>query len=72
LLLNYLIRNGSERAVTSAREHSYDLRQLESYQFIDEFGKDQGINGMLNYIATLLKNKFQKVLLSIIILTYLV
>ncbi|XP_054481779.1 clathrin interactor 1-like [Anoplopoma fimbria] len=44
LLLAYLIRNGSERVVTSAREHIYDLRSLENYHFIDENGKDQGIN----------------------------
>ncbi|XP_061580919.1 clathrin interactor 1a isoform X2 [Cololabis saira] len=44
LLLSHLIRNGSERVVTSAREHLYDLRSIESYHFIDENGKDQGIN----------------------------
>ncbi|XP_035267023.1 clathrin interactor 1a isoform X1 [Anguilla anguilla] len=44
LLLAYLIRNGSERVVTSAREHIYDLRSIESYHCIDENGKDQGIN----------------------------
>uniref|UniRef100_A0A3Q3E1M5 Clathrin interactor 1b n=1 Tax=Labrus bergylta TaxID=56723 RepID=A0A3Q3E1M5_9LABR len=44
LLLAYLIRNGSERVVTSAREHIYDLRSLENYNLIDENGKDQGIN----------------------------
>ncbi|XP_055677102.1 uncharacterized protein LOC129786246 [Lutzomyia longipalpis] len=44
LLLNYLVRNGSERVVTSAREHIYDLRSLENYSFMDENGKDQGIN----------------------------
>ncbi|KAI4880155.1 hypothetical protein NFI96_031176 [Prochilodus magdalenae] len=44
LLLAYLVRNGSERVVTSAREHLYDLRSIESYHFIDENGKDQGIN----------------------------
>ncbi|KAJ8254701.1 hypothetical protein GJAV_G00196210 [Gymnothorax javanicus] len=44
LLLSYLIRNGSERVVTSAREHIYDLRSIESYHYIDENGKDQGIN----------------------------
>ncbi|XP_056373325.1 clathrin interactor 1 [Hyla sarda] len=44
LLLAYLIRNGSERVVTSAREHIYDLRSLENYHFVDEGGKDQGIN----------------------------
>ncbi|XP_064629885.1 clathrin interactor 1-like isoform X10 [Lineus longissimus] len=44
LLLSYLIKNGSERVVTSAREHLYDLRSLEGYTFTDEFGKDQGLN----------------------------
>uniref|UniRef100_H3B7A7 Clathrin interactor 1 n=1 Tax=Latimeria chalumnae TaxID=7897 RepID=H3B7A7_LATCH len=44
LLLAYLIRNGSERVVTSAREHIYDLRSLENYHFVDESGKDQGVN----------------------------
>ncbi|CAG0920046.1 unnamed protein product [Notodromas monacha] len=44
VVLAYLLRNGSERVVTSAREHIYDLRTLENYSFVDEQGKDQGIN----------------------------
>lgn len=44
LLLDYLIKNGSERVVTSAREHIYDLRSLENYTFVDDNGKDQGVN----------------------------
>nr|CAI5846553.1 unnamed protein product [Callosobruchus analis] len=44
LVLHYLIKNGSERVVTSAREHIYDLRSLENYTFIDDVGKDQGVN----------------------------
>lgn len=44
LVLNYLVRNGSERVVTSSREHIYDLRGLENYTYVDEYGKDQGIN----------------------------
>uniref|UniRef100_A0A0B6ZXP1 ENTH domain-containing protein n=1 Tax=Arion vulgaris TaxID=1028688 RepID=A0A0B6ZXP1_9EUPU len=44
VLLNYLIKNGSERVVTSTREHIYDLKGLENYSFIDEQGKDQGLN----------------------------
>ncbi|XP_076851229.1 clathrin interactor 1a [Brachyhypopomus gauderio] len=44
LLLAYLVRNGSERVVTSTREHLYDLRSIESYHCIDENGKDQGVN----------------------------
>lgn len=39
------MRNGSERVVTSAREHIYDLRSLENYTHIDEMGRDQGVNG---------------------------
>ncbi|KAI1292520.1 Clathrin interactor 1 [Halotydeus destructor] len=56
ILLNYLVRNGSERVVTSSREHVYDLRSLENYTFIDEMGKDQGINvrhrakGLIDFI----------------------
>merc|ERR1712142_1203805 len=38
------VKNGSERVVTSAREHIYDLRSLENFTFVDENGKDQGIN----------------------------
>ncbi|RUS75093.1 hypothetical protein EGW08_017147, partial [Elysia chlorotica] len=44
ILLTYLIKNGSERVVTSTREHIYDLRGLENYSFTDEQGKDQGLN----------------------------
>ena len=44
LLLNYLLRNGSERVVTSAREHMYDLKSFVNFSYVDELGKDQGIN----------------------------
>ncbi|CAG0885711.1 unnamed protein product [Darwinula stevensoni] len=44
VVLQYLLRNGSERVVTSSREHVFDLRSLENYSFIDEQGKDQGLN----------------------------
>nr|CAH7757265.1 unnamed protein product [Callosobruchus chinensis] len=44
LVLHYLVKNGSERVVTSAREHIYDLRSLENYTYIDDVGKDQGVN----------------------------
>ncbi|XP_026081094.1 clathrin interactor 1-like [Carassius auratus] len=44
LLLAYLIRNGSERVITSAREHLFDLRSIDSYHYVDENGKDQGVN----------------------------
>lgn len=44
ILLDYLLKNGSERFVQEAREKAYELRRLESYKYIDEKGKDQGIN----------------------------
>ncbi|EFP12881.1 CRE-RSD-3 protein [Caenorhabditis remanei] len=44
ILLDYLLKNGSERFVQEAREKTYELRRLESYKYIDEKGKDQGIN----------------------------
>lgn len=44
IVLNYLLRNGSDRVVNGAREHVYELRTLENFQFVDEMGKDQGIN----------------------------
>ena len=54
LLLTYLVKNGSERVVTSTREHIYDLRSLENYTYTDEYGKDQGINGTYIIIILLL------------------
>lgn len=44
LVVSYLLRNGSERFVTSAREHVNDLRALQNFTFHDEHGKDQGVN----------------------------
>ena len=55
LLLAYLVKNGSERVVSSAREHTYDMRQLESYTFTDEHNRDQGING---WYTILIGNSF--------------
>ncbi|VDM09340.1 unnamed protein product [Wuchereria bancrofti] len=43
-LLHYLLKNGSERVVSNARDHLFEMRTLESYKFIDEKGKDQGLN----------------------------
>ena len=63
ILLEHLLKNGSERVIGSARDHAFQvripyptlfgkqyrlqLRSLESYKFTDEKGKDQGINGEL-------------------------
>lgn len=42
-LLEYLICNGSERAVEDARDHMYQLRSLGDFQYSHE-GTDHGIN----------------------------
>lgn len=44
VLLNYLVKNGHERVVTSSREHIYDLKGLKNYTFTDDTGKDCGVN----------------------------
>ncbi|KAJ3045446.1 Epsin-3, clathrin recruitment and traffic between the Golgi and endosome [Rhizophlyctis rosea] len=43
-LLEYLIKNGSERVVDNARDHIYELKALRNFHYIDDKGKDQGIN----------------------------
>lgn len=40
--------------ISSAREHTYDMRQLESYTFTDEHNRDQGINGQSSIVITML------------------
>ncbi|KAJ5748469.1 uncharacterized protein N7511_010165 [Penicillium nucicola] len=43
-LLEFLIKNGSERVVDDARSHMSLIRMLRQFHFIDINGKDQGIN----------------------------
>ncbi|KAL7423875.1 Epsin-3, clathrin recruitment and traffic between the Golgi and endosome [Cryptotrichosporon argae] len=43
-LLEYLIKHGSERVVDDARAHVSTIKMLRNFQYIDEKGKDQGIN----------------------------
>lgn len=43
-LLEYLIKHGSERVIDDARSHLTLLKMLRQFQFIDQNGKDQGIN----------------------------
>jgi epsin len=46
-LLEYLVKNGSERVVDDARQHLSLIKILRNFHYIDEKGKDQGINGAL-------------------------
>ncbi|KAL8996372.1 MAG: hypothetical protein Q9169_004095 [Polycauliona sp. 2 TL-2023] len=43
-LLEFLIKNGSERVIDDARSHMSLLKMLRQFHFIDQNGKDQGIN----------------------------
>ena len=45
-LLEYMIKHGSERVVDDARSHLSTLKMLRNFHYIDEKGKDQGINGI--------------------------
>lgn len=47
-LLEYLVKHGSERVVDDARSHISTVKMLKSFHYIDEKGKDQGINGELD------------------------
>ncbi|KAF7510082.1 hypothetical protein GJ744_007186 [Endocarpon pusillum] len=43
-LLEFLIKNGSERVIDDARQHVSLLRMLRQFHYIDQNGKDQGLN----------------------------
>lgn len=43
-LLEFLVKNGSERVIDDARSHVSLLKMLRQFHFIDQNGKDQGIN----------------------------
>src|SRR5277367_3048569 len=46
VLLEFLVKNGSERVVDDARTHIATIKILRNFHFIDDKGKDQGINGI--------------------------
>jgi hypothetical protein len=45
-LLEYLIKHGSERVVDDARSHISTLKMLRNFHYIDDKGKDEGLNGI--------------------------
>lgn len=44
VLLEYLVKNGSERVIDDARSHISMIKIMRNFHYIDEKGKDQGIN----------------------------
>jgi epsin len=47
-LLEYLIKHGSERVIDDARSHISMIKILRNFHYVDDKGKDQGINGKLH------------------------
>lgn len=43
-LMEFLVKNGSERVIDDARSHMSLLKMLRQFHYIDQNGKDQGIN----------------------------
>ncbi|GAO50146.1 ENTH-domain-containing protein [Saitoella complicata NRRL Y-17804] len=43
-LLEFIIKNGSERVIDDARAHLSTIKFLRNFHYIDEQGKDQGVN----------------------------
>ncbi|KAL4080776.1 hypothetical protein J3A83DRAFT_65434 [Scleroderma citrinum] len=43
-LLEYLVKHGSERVVDDARSHLSTIKMLRNFHYIDEKGKDEGLN----------------------------
>eukprot|EP00118_Oscarella_pearsei_P024889 m.307033 g.307033 ORF g.307033 m.307033 type:complete len:542 (+) comp41839_c0_seq1:197-1822(+) len=44
VVLDYLIKTGSERVYQQSREHVFTIQTLKDFQFVDKDGKDQGLN----------------------------
>lgn len=44
VLLEYLIKVGSERVVDDARSHVSMIKVLRNFYYIDDKGKDEGLN----------------------------
>ena len=43
-LMEFLVKHGSERVIDDARSHLSLLKMLKQFHFIDQNGKDQGLN----------------------------
>lgn len=51
-LLEYLVKNGSERVVDDARSHIATIKMLRNFYYIDDKGKDQGLNGASSMVLS--------------------
>ena len=44
VVLDYIVKTGSERVAQQCKEHIYSLLTLQDFRFNDKDGKDQGVN----------------------------
>ncbi|KAJ0936574.1 putative ENTH domain, clathrin interactor EPSIN 1 [Helianthus annuus] len=58
-VIEYLVANGSERAVDDIIEHTFQISSLSSFEYIEPNGKDSGINvrKKVENIVSLLNDK---------------
>ncbi|KAL1834606.1 clathrin interactor EPSIN 1 [Daucus carota subsp. sativus] len=58
-VIEYLVANGSERAVDDIIEHTFQISALSSFEYVEPSGKDMGINvrKKVENIVALLNNK---------------
>ena len=47
MVLDYLVKNGSERVVQQCWDNIFSIQVLIDFQFIDKDRKDYGVNGEL-------------------------
>lgn len=59
VVLDYLVKNGSERVAQQCRDNIFSVQTLKDFQFIDKDGKDQGVNvrEKAKELAALVKDK---------------
>lgn len=47
-VLDYCLHEGSENVVVWAKDNVYIVKTLREFQYVDEEGRDQGLNGELH------------------------
>ena len=47
IVLEYLIKSGSERVAQQCKENLFSIQTLKDFQYVDKDGKDQGTNSEL-------------------------
>eukprot|EP01134_Creolimax_fragrantissima_P005664 CFRG5664T1 len=59
ILLDYIVKVGSEKVVKSSRENIFAIQTLKDFQMIDKDGRDQGLNvrEKSKVLVTLLKDE---------------